>query len=121
MGVDEITPESEWNAWGCEFNLEKPEAYPIKTYVDFGLDKDPKEEFKVDPISPIVEFFGSLEKGEQVWMQIVVTPSKKEYNTKGTWFGKHDWAEEARIQLFKLLKPYSSYKEVKTVEELGVR
>jgi hypothetical protein len=120
LGVPEITPKSEWNAWGCEFALEKPEAYPIKTYVDFGLDKDPKEEFKVDPISPIVEFFGSLEKGEQAWLQIVVTPSKKEYKTKGTWFGKHDWAEEARIQLFDLLKPFSSYKEVKTVEELGV-
>jgi hypothetical protein len=109
--VDEITPESEWNAWGCEFDLKKPEAYPLKTYVDFGLDKDPKEEFKVDPVSPIVEFFGSLKKGEQAWMQIVITPSKKEYHTKGTWFGKHDWVEEARNELFKLLSPYTSQRE----------
>lgn len=110
LAVDEISPESAWNGWGCEFALEKPEAFPIKTYVDFGLDKDPKEEFKVDPISPIIEFFGSLQKGEQAWMQIVVTPSKKEYHTKGTWFGKHDWVAEANIQLNKLLKDYTSVK-----------
>lgn len=51
LAVDEITPQSAWNGWGCEFQLDKHEAYPIKTYVDFGLDKDPKEEYKVDPIS----------------------------------------------------------------------
>jgi hypothetical protein len=110
LGVDEITPESAWNGWGCEFDLLKPEAYPLKTYTDFGLDKDPKEEFKVDPISPLVELFGSIQKGEQMWMQIVVTPSKKTYHTKGTWFGKHDWVEEARNQYFKLMKPFTAIK-----------
>jgi hypothetical protein len=88
--------------------LLKPEAYPIKTYVDFGLDKDPKEEFKVDPVSPIVELFGSIQKGEQMWMQIVITPSKKTYHTKGTYFGKHDWVQESREELYKLLRPYTS-------------
>jgi hypothetical protein len=117
LAVDEISPTSEWNGWGCEFGLKKPEAYPIKTYVDFGLDKDPKEEQKVDPLSPIVELFGSLQKGEQMWLQIVVTPSKKEYHTHGTWFGKHDWVQEAHNQLFKELAPFSSKKDVDTYEE----
>src|SRR3989344_4572780 len=47
LAVDEITRESAWNVWGCEFKLQKHEAFPVKTYVDFGLDKDPDEEFKV--------------------------------------------------------------------------
>ncbi|MBI3888793.1 hypothetical protein HY311_03285 [Candidatus Nomurabacteria bacterium] len=111
LGVDEISPKSAWNGWGCEFKLSKPEAYPLKTYVDFGLDKDPKEEFKVDPISPLVEFFGSLQKGEQAWTQIIITPSKKTYKTKDTWFGKHDWAEEAREQWHKLMLPYTSQRK----------
>ncbi|KKT00928.1 MAG: hypothetical protein UW07_C0003G0004 [Candidatus Nomurabacteria bacterium GW2011_GWF2_43_8] len=111
LGVDEISPESAWNGWGCEFKLTKPEAYPIRTYVDYGLDEDPKEEYKVDPVSPVVELFGSLQKGEQMWMQIVVTPSKKTYRTKGTWFGKHDWVVEARNEMFKLMRPYTSQRE----------
>jgi hypothetical protein len=111
LAVDEISPKSSWNGWGCEFKLLKHEVYPIKTYVDFGLDKDPKEEFKVDPISPVIELFGSLQKGEQMWLQIVVTPSKKTYREKGTWFGKHDWVAESRIQLEKLLKPFTRFHE----------
>ncbi|MBI2627353.1 hypothetical protein HYW72_00290 [Candidatus Nomurabacteria bacterium] len=107
LAVDEINQESAWNGWGCEFGLAKHEAFPIKTYVDFGLDEDPKEEFKVDPISPVVELFGSLQKGEQMWSQIVITPSKKTWHTKGTWFGKHDWVEESKVFIKKMLKPYT--------------
>ncbi|MBP9867204.1 MAG: hypothetical protein KBC41_03985 [Candidatus Pacebacteria bacterium] len=44
----------------------------IKTYVDFGLDKDPKEEFKIDPITPLLEFMGSIKKGEHFWYQILI-------------------------------------------------
>ena len=111
LAVDEITSKSAWNGWGCEFGLLKPEAYPIKTYVDYGLDEDPKEEYKVDPISPVIELFGSLQKGEQAWVQIIVTPSKKTYRTKGTWFGKHDWVAEAKVQMLKLLLPFTSTRQ----------
>ena len=111
LGVDEITPKSAWNLWGCEFKLEKPEVFPLKTYIDYGLDKDPKEEFKVDPISSVIELFGLIEKGEQMWVQIVITPPKKEYHTHGTWFKKHDWVEEGKLQIMKILKPYTSVKD----------
>src|SRR3990167_9969887 len=80
LAVPEISEKSSWNGWGCEFGLLKHEAFPIKTYVDYELDTDPKEEYKVDPISPVIELFGSLQKGEQAWLQIVVTPSKKMYH-----------------------------------------
>lgn len=46
--------------------------YPIKTYVDYELDKDPKEEFKVDPITPLLEYMGSVTKGEYFWYQVLV-------------------------------------------------
>ena len=108
LGVDEITPKSAWNGWGCEFQLFDHQAFPLKTYVDFGLDKDPDEEYKVDPISSVIELFGSLKKGEQMWMQIIITPMKKEYHTKGTWFGRHDWPAESLIQLRKKLEPYTN-------------
>ncbi len=115
LSVDEISEKSAWMGWGCEFKLAKPEAYPLRTYVDYGLDKDPKEEFKVDPISPVVELFGSLQKGEQMWVQIIITPSKKKFHNHGTG-GYHDWTEETRIQIKKLLLPYTNVKENGSVE-----
>ncbi len=45
---------------------------PIKTYADFGLDKDPKEEFKIDPITLLLEMMGSIGKGEYLWYQIIL-------------------------------------------------
>ena len=107
LGVDKITPDSAWNLWGCEFKLEKPDPYPIRTYVNYGLEEDPKEEFKVDPISPVIELFASIEKGEQMWLQIVVRPSKKEYRDKGSWFKHHNFVKEAELEMNKVIYPYT--------------
>lgn len=88
-------PDSEWGLFGAEFVLSKEDALPIKTYVDYGLDKDPKEELKVDPLTPIVEFFGSLQKNEQAWLQILVRATKKSNRLPGGLFGKkQDWRKE---------------------------
>mgnify|MGYP001587957057 CR=1 FL=1 len=47
-------------------------AYPIKTYIDYELDKDPKEEFKIDPLAEPLEFMSSLRPEDQMWAQIVI-------------------------------------------------
>jgi hypothetical protein len=61
------------DVWGVEQGLQKPDPYPIMTYVDWGLDKaSEKEEFKVDPLNSIIEFFGSIGPGEHLWSQIVI-------------------------------------------------
>ncbi len=104
LAVDKISPDSAWQGWGCEFQLEKSHAYPIKTYVDFGLDKDPDEEYKVDPISPIIELFAALEKGEQMWLQIVVRPSKTDFYVHGK---KTDWVGVCQAELDKIAEPYT--------------
>ncbi len=54
---------------------------PIKTYVDYGLDKDPKEEFKTDPLTMLLEMMGGLGKGEQMWYQILIQ-DESVYNDK---------------------------------------
>jgi hypothetical protein len=48
------------------------DVYPIKTYVDFELDKDPKEEHMVDPYGSVLEVLSALNKDEQAWIQIVI-------------------------------------------------
>jgi hypothetical protein len=81
-----------------EYKGHMTSAYPIKTYVDYGLADDPKEEFKVDPIVPLIEFLGSVGANQQAWVQILVRAYKKDDHTKpGHLWKSHDrWREEAR-------------------------
>jgi len=91
------------NVWGCDFKLKKADAYPIKTYIDYGLDKDPKEEFKIDPMAPMIEHFGSIGKGEQLWIQFLIRVNKDERKKKGKWFKKVNWKDEAQELIDELM------------------
>jgi hypothetical protein len=54
------------------YYLHDPEGIlPIRTYLDYELEKDPKEEHKVDPMAHIIEFMSSMQKSEQAWIQIL--------------------------------------------------
>jgi hypothetical protein len=63
--------------WGAELELVKESAYPLKTYFDYGMDKNPEEEQKIDPLTPVLEWLGSLGPGEQAWVQILIQGHKK--------------------------------------------
>ena len=90
--------------WSNEFEFTKPDPYPIKTYVDYGLDKDPKEEYKVDPLSYLLEFLGTIGPNQQVWFQIMLRAHKKEQITDGHWFKQTDkWHDEAEKLVNKLM------------------
>jgi len=68
-----------FDMFGVEFTLTGDHELPIKTYVDYGLDKaiGTLEEYqKIDPITPLLEFLGSMRNGEQVWMQMIVRSDK---------------------------------------------
>lgn len=74
----------EWGCWGTEFGLTKEDAYPIRTYIDYGLHETmTKEEQKTDPITSFIEFLGSLKEGEQVWFQILIRATKKKWEDEG--------------------------------------
>ncbi len=90
--------------WAAEFKFTKPDPYPIKTYIDYGLDKDPKEEFKVDPLLPLIEFLGSVGPNQQVWIQIPVRAHKDDQRKPGHWFKKTDlWQDQAKDLVNKIL------------------
>ena len=91
--------------WGCYFKLTEADPYPIKTYVDYGLEKDIKEEYKIDPITPTIEFLGSIGRGEMAWFQILIRAHKKEQIKKGTLFEKTDaWQDKAKEEIEKIRK-----------------
>ena len=100
--VDYRGKEGDWSLIGAEYGLSKPDPYPIKTYVDYGLDKDPKEEFKIDPLTSIIEYLGSIGKGEQIWMQIIVQAASKRYHKSDGTMG--NWQDEGKAIIDKLTK-----------------
>jgi len=51
---------------GMWIQASEDQALPIKTYEDYGLGKDPKEELKVDPITPLIELLGTLGKASSI-------------------------------------------------------
>jgi hypothetical protein len=67
-----------FDLFGMELELVKDDPYPIKTYVDYELDQTEKDEFKVDPMSPILEFLETIKPNNQMWFQIIVKAHKKE-------------------------------------------
>lgn len=100
----ELKPGDTAPFWGGYFKLSKADVYPIKTYVDYGLDQDPKEEFKIDPMTPMLEYMGSMRKGEQAWVQILVQAHRKEGLTDGRLFKKPDWTAGGKEEIKKLLE-----------------
>lgn len=83
--MPEAMPNDEWTLWGSEFVLTKPDAYPIRTYEDFTLEgiSSKEEERKIDPLSALIEFLGSLKGREKVWIQMVIQPSDDRWKKEG--------------------------------------
>ena len=104
--------EDTHSMWGSEFILTKKDPYPIRTYVDYELDKDPREEFKIDPITPMIEWLGSLGKGQQGWVQIMTRKhednawDRKKWKLKEFWEFKttDTWKDEAKAEIAKIKK-----------------
>jgi hypothetical protein len=94
----------DYSLWGVEFELTAPDPIPIKTYVDYDLNNSgTEEESKVDPITPMLEFMGSIRSGEFVWLQIIVRAHKKEDKDPGKLFGKIDgWVNSATDEIKKI-------------------
>lgn len=96
---------SVFGMWGTSFKLSKPDIYPIKTYVDYGLDKNPKEEEKTDPMTSVLEFLGSLKAGQQVWLQILIrSHRKRSLSEDAVLREKPDWKDAAKKEIKKVLK-----------------
>jgi hypothetical protein len=64
-------------------NAQMPADFlPIKTYVELGLDKDPKDEHKVDQLSHLLEAMATCGKGEHFWFQVLVQDESVYNDTK---------------------------------------
>jgi hypothetical protein len=80
-----------WSFMSFWFNKKEDEEFPIKTYIDFGMDKLPKEEFKVDPMTPMLEMLAGIKPNQQLWIQFICVAHRKksfkngQLHAEGTW------------------------------------
>jgi len=90
----------EWSIWGCDFKHTAPDPLPIKTYIEYGLDKVQKEPEQVDPLANLIEFMGSIGKGEYLWLQFVIRFHKGEKYHETVQEGKksrpYTWIDEGK-------------------------
>jgi len=72
--------KSGYDLWGTELLLTKPDAYPIKSYLDF---EDMDEDKQFDPMSVFLETLGKVKKEEFVGIQLIIQPVASEWRKEG--------------------------------------
>lgn len=60
-----------WDWMSFHMGKKKPGEFPLRTYIELGLDKLPKEEEKVDPMTPILDVWALIKPHERLYMQFL--------------------------------------------------
>jgi len=97
--VDDVPYDPEnYDLWGTEYKKNDAEALPVKTYIDYQLDKDTDTpEVTVEPLANIFEFLSTIKPDEYVWIQIVMRARKKD-EWYGFYTGDH-WKDDAKNKI----------------------
>ncbi len=108
---------SRFGYFALHFRLKNPDPFPIKTYIDFGLDKDQKEEYKIDPMSTILELLGSIGPKEKIWIQILISAHRKVNFKTGSLQEHDDWQGAITAEIDKIMKKRAGKKKKPSGEE----
>ncbi len=93
------------NLYGSDYELGKHSGLPLKTFTEYSLDSTTaKEEQKTDPMTHLLEFLGSMGKGEHLWIQILARAHKPEDFTYGYGYNKQSYEDMARAAIEKIRK-----------------
>lgn len=99
--VPEKSPD--WETFTFHLGKKENEVLPIKTYIDFGLDKQPKEELKFEPMSPLIEHLSRAKPHERIWIQFLLVPHIKRNFKVGSLSEKPTWEKKARAKIDELM------------------
>jgi len=81
VDMPSIIPSKDYDGWGTELILTKPDAYPIRTYPVFFEEKEAEE--RTDPIAGLFEFLSSLHHQEGIGIQILISPTDDAWKKDG--------------------------------------
>ncbi|MCD5381804.1 MAG: hypothetical protein LR017_00630 [Candidatus Pacebacteria bacterium] len=103
LSID-YTAEVPWDTdrfeyFAFHFAPKKADAYPIKTYVDYGHRDMPKEEEKIDPMTTMLDALGGMGPDEQMWVQIMITANKEHNFKNGSLKTVPDWKKDAQGEI----------------------
>lgn len=86
-------------------NKKKDQSFPIKTYIDLGMEKLPKEEQKVDPMTPMFEVLAGIKPYERIFIQIICIPFRKDSFKNGQlMMGEgDDWTKGVEKEINKIM------------------
>jgi Mor family transcriptional regulator len=93
----------QWEMMSFHMGKKDDQVFPLKTYIDFGMDKLPKEELKFEPMAAMLEQLSTYKPHERVWVQFLCKPHAKQ-NFKTGSLHKHDtWEHEVFEAIDKLM------------------
>lgn len=73
-------PSDEWDMFGSEFKLMKPSPYPLRMHPEF---EHTLTQTFADPMAALLEVFNKMNRDEELWMQLVITPIKDSWKKEG--------------------------------------
>ena len=81
----------------------KGSELPIKTYIDFGLDKLPKEEEKLDPMTPMLEVLANIQPHQQLWVQFICIAHREKSFKNGQLRSKGTWEKDVSAKIDEIM------------------
>ena len=93
-----------WEMMSFHFVKKEDEVLPIKTYIDFGMDKLPKEELKFEPMSAMIEYLSTAKPHERVWIQFLIVPHVKKTFKNGHLQSSPTWETGAANKIDEIMK-----------------
>lgn len=85
QNVPDNFPDDDWDMHGTEYRLDKPNYFPIRTWINF--EHSLSQELK-DPLAVLLEGLSKLKPGEQIWLQFVMIPATNAWKKEGDDFIK---------------------------------
>lgn len=86
------------------FVKREDDVLPIKTYIEYGMDRMPKEEEKFEPMAPMLEHIGKCKPHERIWVQFLCTPHTKQDFKFGFLKDKPTWEAEGKAKIKEMME-----------------
>ncbi|MDA8597045.1 hypothetical protein N9L26_01770 [Candidatus Pacebacteria bacterium] len=107
-GEIEWQNDPEWEKWFTHINKKQSDDKwgPIRTYIEFGLDDNPKEEEKIDPLNTILEQMAAMGPNERLYVQYIITAIAKPSLVRGNLklFEGPNWTNFAERRVDEILR-----------------